>query len=564
MTDVRVIQGECRDVLRELPAESVHCVVTSPPYHGLRDYGLPPTIWDPGEGCEHAWGEELVLPQRGQVGQRSTGSQRPDSEDGPQEARQGAFCRRCSAWRGSLGLEPTTPELYVAHIVEVFREVKKVLRADGTLWLNLGDSYAGSGKGLYGDGLSHGTDGIKQKTNAGSIGVPATFGAKRKASQADVDVSGWTTRSSEVRSPSVDGLKAKDLCGMPWRVAFALQADGWWLRSEIVWAKPNPMPESVTDRPTRSHEYLFLLAKAECYYYDAEAIREPWVDRPNDIARAADGRYRYNGKHGDGYANASGRNDHRSATATGQPIGDPTRGRNKRSVWAIATQPFGWEMCGGCQTVYSARECRKLRTGSMPRCNHEVAEDEPCGGIQWLAQDGGAVCAACETFYSAKALERLPRAARCRSCGSDDKWLGHFATFPEALVTPPILAGTSERGCCPECGAPWERVVDGATGGSKGKSWHSHSNDAYMGNAKTAKSDGYQARKTVGWRPTCTHEAEPVPCVILDPFAGAGTVGVVARKLGRAAVLIELSPDYCALARARIERAQPALVGGAT
>ncbi|MBC8395049.1 MAG: site-specific DNA-methyltransferase, partial [Deltaproteobacteria bacterium] len=150
-----------------------------------------------------------------------------------------AFCQLCGAWRGCLGLEPT-PEFFIQHMVQVFREIRRVLRSDGTLWLNLGDSYAGGGRGFgYGG---------KQDTNKGCEDVP--------------------------RSIVPDGLKPKDLCGIPWRVALALQNDGWWLRSDIIWHKPNPMPESVTDRPTKAHEYIFLLTKSAKYFYDADAIKE--------------------------------------------------------------------------------------------------------------------------------------------------------------------------------------------------------------------------------------------------------------------------------------------------
>jgi hypothetical protein len=197
-----VYEGDCRVVLASLPAESVHTVLTSPPYWGLRDYGSP----------------------------------------------------------GQLGLEPT-PEEYVANMVAVFREVRRVLRADGTLWLNLGDSYANDTKWGGSSGGKH---------------VAALHG-----------------QTGIGRQKVTTGLKAKDLVGIPWRVAFALQADGWYLRSDIIWAKPNPMPESVTDRPTKAHEYLFLLSKSARYYYDADAVREagdasaePDDERPLRTTRA--------------------------------------------------------------------------------------------------------------------------------------------------------------------------------------------------------------------------------------------------------------------------------------
>lgn len=192
----QILVGDCREVLRSLPDESVHCVVTSPPYWGLRDYGVD----------------------------------------------------------GQVGLEPDFNS-YVANMVDVFREVRRVLRSDGTLWLNLGDSYCSTDKwGGGGNG------------NSGKHTLAA-----------DGTVPSWAVRA---RKQTQTGLKPKDLCGIPWRVAFALQADGWWLRQDIIWSKRNPMPESVTDRCTKAHEYIFLMTKSPRYFFDAKAIKEPSVERP--------------------------------------------------------------------------------------------------------------------------------------------------------------------------------------------------------------------------------------------------------------------------------------------
>lgn len=234
-----ILQGDCREVLTTLPSESAQCCVTSPPYWGLRDYGVD----------------------------------------------------------GQLGME-ATPEQYVAAMVDVFRAVRRVLRPDGTLWLNLGDSY----------------------TTGGST-----------ARRARPTRRPWATYMAGCgASGRRRGLKAKDLVGIPWRVAFALQADGWWLRSDIIWSKPNPMPESVTDRPTKAHEYVFLLTKSERYYYDADAIREP-----HEAPRKA-GRFT-----GNAIVNAM-----REGRDVGDNLGERKLvephplGRNARSVWSIATQPF--------------------------------------------------------------------------------------------------------------------------------------------------------------------------------------------------------------------------------
>ena len=213
---------------------------------------------------------------------------------------------------GQLGLE-STPDAYVASMVAVFREVWRVLREDGTLWLNLGDSYCSTDK--WGGGKS------------GNTGKHTTNGD---------DVPSWAVRA---KKPEIEGVKPKDLVGIPWRVAFALQADGWYLRSDIIWAKPNPMPESVTDRPTKAHEYLFLLTKRARYYWDADAVREP-------VAEASVARAEYRGANGTKWSDAAGYGDNeaefgvkRRACLEHGPANNPL-GRNLRSVWTIATQPY--------------------------------------------------------------------------------------------------------------------------------------------------------------------------------------------------------------------------------
>jgi DNA modification methylase len=235
--------GDCRELLRQVPDGSIHCCVTSPPYWGLRDYGVG----------------------------------------------------------GQLGLE-RTPEEYMAGMVEVFREVRQVLRDDGTCWVNLGDSYA----------------------QAGGSGPQGASACWRPSNE---------TKHDRARKEQMGGgIKPKDLVGIPWSVAFALRADGWYLRSDIIWSKPNPMPESVTDRPTKAHEYVFLLSKSERYYYDAGAVREParygYVEWEEDIYEQA----------GD-----AGRDPKRKSLGAKKEvppgvISDPA-GRNRRTVWTIATEP---------------------------------------------------------------------------------------------------------------------------------------------------------------------------------------------------------------------------------
>lgn len=244
-TTQKIIPGDCIAGLRTLPDASVHCCVTSPPYWGLRDYGHD----------------------------------------------------------GQIGLE-STPEAYVARMVEVFREVRRVLRDDGTLWLNLGDSYNNAGSSKNGTGL----DG---KQRGGATGADGECGYKKRDLRHALKGS---------------GVKHKDLVGIPWRVAFALQADGWWLRQDIIWHKPNPMPESVRDRCTKAHEYVFLLTKSERYFYDAEAVSEALSGKPH----APGNKCSTDGGHM--------RNDF--GTDAMQRVWGASGRRNRRSVWTVTTKPY--------------------------------------------------------------------------------------------------------------------------------------------------------------------------------------------------------------------------------
>lgn len=334
-----LIHGDALSSLHTLESESVQCCVTSPPYWGLRDYGVDRIIWDETGECDHQWGDSITVNATNHTDKRRWNHTRNGRDElQPTEKRvawlrtvvdQGNFCQVCGAWRGSLGLEPT-PEMYVSHIVQIFHELKRSLRTDGTLWLNLGDSYAtgaGSGRSMGGDCFG------KQNPVIDSAAYP---------------------KNQPNRMP-IPGLKPKDLIGIPWRVAFALQADGWYLRSDIIWSKPNPMPESVTDRPTRAHEYIFLLSRAQRYFYDAEAIKEegsinmPWSESSNGGAKAAlirqDGNNnsalgkpaRRTDKQRGHSRRHAGFNDRWDAMEREQQCSGL---RNKRSVWEIATRPF--------------------------------------------------------------------------------------------------------------------------------------------------------------------------------------------------------------------------------
>jgi DNA modification methylase len=279
----KILQGDCLEVLKTLPDKSVNMCVTSPPYYGLRDYG----------GCGCAMRRSATMSSSTLAG---GGNATPDKlKDANPDCPECEGTGRIKGMNQQIGLEET-PEQYVQKLVEIFREVKRVLKDDGTLWLNLGDSYAGS----------HGNGCVEQ-----------SVGQKKFV---------------KFKSPSsnVSNLKPKDLIGIPWRVAFALQDGGWYLRQDIIWHKPNPMPESVTDRCTRAHEYIFLLAKNKKYYFDNEAIKEKSIS----IYRSSD------------FIPKSKKDilgDKCSATmASSKNRSDKiiNGNRNRRSVWTITTKPF--------------------------------------------------------------------------------------------------------------------------------------------------------------------------------------------------------------------------------
>ncbi len=394
---VRILTGDVFDRLAELPDESVHCVVSSPPYWGLRDYGV----------------------------------------------------------EGAIGLEPTFDE-HLEVMVRVFREVRRVLRKDGTLWLNYGDAYAGSTNGR---------------------------------SAADTKALGKDDRTFRDKPFSTVGgvFKAKDLMMMPARVALALQADGWWLRSEIVWHKKNPMPESTTDRPTSAHEKIYLLTKSARYFYDAEVVRTS------------------------GEKIKPFRQGHGSSAYVNQPRPQP----NSAKILEQGRKPTGWA------TSPHSHEADPREKRSRP--DKQRGHGRRHAGFN-------------DRWDDMPKAEQQANGANLRNVwtAATEPFRGaHFAVMPTAIVEPCIKAGTSEKGCCAECGAPrWPRTR--------------------------------KVSETKGWAPSCECDTtDPVhcdgmkPCTVLDPFAGAGTVGLVADRLGRDAILIELNPEYADMARARIAHDAP-------
>jgi DNA modification methylase len=469
--------GDCRDVLRAMAAESVHCVVTSPPYWGLRDYRIPPSVWGGDPDCNHRWGAAIVVERATNHAdkRRWQHSRNGRDEEQPTHKRvgwlrtdvpQGQFCDLCGAWAGAHGLEPTL-QLYIENEVAIFRELHRVLRSDGTLWLNLGDCYAADGK----------------------------FGGETGGKQAYLDDDNRKRTGREKRR---SGLKPKDRCMLPARVALALQDDGWWLRDEIVWHKPNPMPSSVTDRTTPAHEMLYLLSKRAHYYYDAEAIKEAFSAA--SIARLTQASIvdQQGGDKADQY-DLMGLNARSGSRRPNEIVAGLAQ--------KIVRKPAGWDTADGAHSTLRHTAPAVASSGNKER---KFGVD-PDSSVPWEGTTRN------KRSVWTIASEPFPDA--------------HFATFPTALVEPIIKAGTSEKGCCAACGAPWRRIVK---------------------RRFRRQADVSAAKETTGWRPSCQCDAGIVPALVLDPFGGSGTVGLVADRLGRRAVLIDRSEAYAQMARTRL------------
>jgi len=517
---VRLYQGHVIDVLSRLPAESIHMCVTSPPYWGLRDYGTG--TWEGGDpGCDH-----LRIKPNLPKDPTSTLSGRATNQNHEREPWKNGQCGKCGARRidMQLGSEPSPDcdtkgqaqcgRCFVCNMVAVFREVRRVLRDDGTLWLNLGDSYGGGGNTI---GLN---DVIKPspKHNALKDAYDRSTGAK-------------------------SGLPSGNLVGIPWRVALALQADGWILRQDIIWAKPSPMPESAKNRCTKAHEYVFLFAKRQGYYYDAEAVKESYIRTWNPETNGGNLSPTGIHKRNDGFSERGGK-----------PV-IPSSGANKRSVWSV---------------------------------------DDHRALLDWLGERDPAML---EDY-----LESIGERSDVWRVSSQGYPGAHFATYPPKLIEPMIKAGTSEHGCCADCGTPWVRVTEEHRYATRPGLESKYIGTGLHDNETKLKRFLVDST-TLGWRPGCecngrlekikttklvaitglgTHEkkAETVnsregstlraplgyeesdttvveyvsdlpldehpvrPCVVLDPFLGSGTTVEVCIDLGRHCVGIDLSKDY--------------------
>ncbi len=364
----------------ELPDESVQCVVTSPPYWGLRKYsGEQELIWGGDKDCVHEWGQALSSSKGGKGQQKGLKGNIHIAEtwDESQTLNQGNTCSLCGAWKGAYGLEPT-PELYIQHTIEILREIRRVLRKDGVVFWNIGDSYWGGGRGQTSNLEA---DWIKKTMNTATIkqgmGLP-------------------TPREHDI-------LKPKDLCLIPFRVAIAAQEAGWWVRSVIIWSKPNPMPESVTDRPTESHEYILMLTKSAKYYWDADAVREPHLEA--SIKRDKAGfNAAFKGRHTMPGENRPHSTDHEGFNNPG--------GRNIRTVWEFPTQPYP-EAHFAVFPEKLPETCIKAATPEVGCCSKCGAPWERILSKGFTSHDGESKTAYTnEEGHNANQLAKLRQAAR--------------------------------------------------------------------------------------------------------------------------------------------------------
>lgn len=424
-TSVTLFTGNVESVLSRLPGGFVHACVTSPPYFGLRNY-LP--------------------------------------KDHPDKHLE-------------IGREDT-PKTYVSAIVSAMREVRRVLRDDGTCWIVIADSYAGTG---------------------GHTSIGKT---SQRSNRSNVDI------QNAEKGYKPDGfVKEKDLIGIPWMLAFALRDDGWYLRQDTIWAKPNPMPESMKDRCTKSHEYVFMLTKSPRYFFDHHAIKEDSITndprRPytSGGAKEIDGRPKEQWQ--GGKPRTSGNVTHKYTQAYEDEYGDETH-RTKAGLLKIADVPWS--------------QRNQLSVWTM--------SSEPVRNL-------------------------------------------HYATFPTRLVSRCLEAATSAHGCCIGCGAPYRRMIDkgepdmahraqsgaDSTGVYTGQSTKDHT-AAGVQDASATKArilEGMVVKRTSGWEPTCTCPPCGVsPPVVLDPFSGAGTTALVATRLGCDAIGIDLNSDYHKMAVDRL------------
>jgi len=505
----QILCGDCRDVMAGFPEDNIDLVVTSPPYWGLRDYGGDSQIWGGDPGCDHEWGDivETKNNYRQGVGGKLTNSKEylESRLEAGSVSSHSEFCIKCGAWSGQLGLEPN-PQMFIDHLVEICREVKRVLKPSGTFWLNLGDTYYGSGKGAGGDGSA------KERY------VPLENPIKQNIR------SNW--------------LQPKQKLMMPSRVAIALQDDGWILRSDIIWHKPNHMPSSVKDRLTCAYEHVFLFAKARRYYFDLDAIRQQSastiqrIPQPNVMNQPGGDKQRE--LRGEGGGNASRSADMVKSLARNY--------EESGSKYLEQEHPHSIRIKGGHTGDYTHPR------GKNPGDIWEVKEEKLTKHDIAVGRIGN--------FSYTDPLHVKEYHPRGKNPG--DLWRipttpfpgAHFATFPPKLIEPIIKAGCP-RWICSRCGKPRTRIIK--TEKVEEEDDSTRKKRPRINAMRAVPEKGWQSlHHTIGWS-DCGCGADWVGGVVLDPFAGSGTALRVARKLGRRFIGIEVKPEYAEMCESRVK-----------
>ena len=502
-----IICGDCVDEMQKFPADSVDLVVTSPPYWGLRDYGKETIrVWGGDPECDHEWNDYTWKQHAGRgdnVQKKAKYSELPSIPDKIVGA---SFCSECGAWYGSLGLEPH-PQMFIDHLVEIFREVKRVLKPSGTFWLNLGDTYYGSGKGAGGDGSA------KERY------VPSENPVKQKIR------SNW--------------LQPKQKLMIPARVAIALQNDGWILRNSIVWHKPNAMPSSVKDRLTNSYEHVFLFVKNNkpAYwtdrfannlssvkpkqYYIHKETSEKRFDRPRKTVDI-------NWYNEDGAAKFEyawrGHTYFFDLDVIRKPHKTKPSGTSKKK------QKYGGKFEG------FGKESEKY---ASPRARSERKSDKNYANLVEHHHD--------ENFYHIKGKN------------PGDMWSistkpfkgAHFAVFPPALIEPIIQAGCPEW-ICRKCGKPRIRITETKSIPTRPGNKSKYGNPEEDIRGSIARERRVATHQTIGWS-DCGCGEGWVGGIVLDPFCGSGTSCLTAKKFRRQWIGIEINSEYVEMAKERIE-----------
>ena len=463
----KIHQGDCREIMRPWDDECIDMSICSPPYWGLRDYKLKSLIWDGNENCEHKW-EKYKHPPKGGHSHPDrppkVGANRAEMEKGIsiRFGYESNFCSLCGAWKGQLGLEPTF-DLYIKHLCDIFDGIKRVLKKEGSIWVNLGDTYYNVNSNMANDGRAGFSEEQKEQFNY-SIGSGKCLICGKPTNKQFCSMKCLNTMGNDFRSQNRQ-FPSKCLTLIPFRFVIEMINRGWILRNTIIWHKPNPMPSSAKDRFTVDFEYLFFFVKNKKYYFEQQ-FEELNYDSFRETKR---GKNQPKAKIGDPMA---------ASVNARESLDDwkiNPQGRNMRCVWTIPTMP----------------------------CSE-----------------------------------------------------AHFAVFPEKLLMAPIKAGCPEF-ICKKCGKARMKIYE-YSGGTIGKSWHSHKEDIVRGQRvenEQIKKIGDGSYKTIFRGYTdCNCHAGFEGGIVLDPFAGCGTTGIVAQKLGRRYILIDLSPEYVKLAKRNLSQ----------